>query len=227
MTLPRQVRAVVFDMDGLLVDTEILCRDAMILQAMAMDRELPLPVFLNMVGTNRVTSDQILVDHFGSDFALADFHAGWVSRFYAMAEVGVALKAGVVELLDDLDAIGMPRAVCTSSPHREVDRNLKPHGLRDRFHAVVAAGDYPRGKPHPDPFLKAADVLGVPPAHCLALEDSHNGVRAAHGAGMMTIMVPDLLQATEEISAMCVSVAESLHDVRALIAAQAVPGEKA
>jgi beta-phosphoglucomutase-like phosphatase (HAD superfamily) len=65
--------------------------------------------------------------------------------------------------------------------------------------SVVAQGDYVRGKPNPDPFLKAAERLGVEPARCLALEDSHNGVRAASGAGMMTIMVPDLLASTPEM----------------------------
>jgi beta-phosphoglucomutase-like phosphatase (HAD superfamily) len=83
---------------------------------------------------------------------------------------------------------------------------------------VVARGDYPRGKPNPDPFLTAAGAIGVEPAHCLALEDSHNGVRAAHGAGMMTVMVPDLLEPTEEMLSLCVRILNSLHEVPALIA---------
>ncbi len=69
----------------------------------------------------------------------------------------------------------------------------------------------------PDPFLEAARRLGVDPADCLALEDSHNGVRAAHAAGMMTIMVPDLLEATEEMRDLCVAISRNLHDVRDLI----------
>ena len=227
MTFPRQVRAVVFDMDGLLVDTETLCRDAMTAQAQAMGRDLPLPVFLTMVGTNRALSEQILVDHFGASFALADFHAGWRERYHARAAGGVRLKAGAVELLDHLDRLALPRAVCTSSPHWEVDRNLAPHSLRDRFRAVVAHGDYAQGKPHPEPFLTAAAALGVDPAHCLALEDSHNGVRAAHGAGMMTVMIPDLLDPTHEISAMCVHIAENLHEVRVLILAPSNSTEQA
>jgi len=218
MSLPRPVRAVVFDMDGLLVDTEVLCRDAMMQQAEAMGRELPLEVFLGMVGTNHVSSERILIDHFGADFSQAQFKAEWVQRFYGMSEAGVALKAGVVELLDHLDEARVPRAVCTSSPHREVERNLRPHELYERFHAVVAYGDYERGKPHPDPFLKAAERLGVEPEHCLALEDSHNGVRAAHAAGMMTVMVPDLLHPTEEMRRLCVHIAETLHEAQALIA---------
>ena len=85
---------------------------------------------------------------------------------------------------------------------------------------MIARGDYARGKPNPDPFLTAAERLGVAPADCLALEDSHNGVRAASAAGMMTVMVPDLLDATQEMHALCVRIARDLHEVREMLAAQ-------
>jgi beta-phosphoglucomutase-like phosphatase (HAD superfamily) len=77
-----------------------------------------------------------------------------------------------------------------------------------------------RGKPHPEPFLKAAAALGVDPADCLALEDSHNGVRAASAAGMMTVMVPDMLDPTEEMRTLCVRIAVDLHEVRELLERQ-------
>jgi beta-phosphoglucomutase-like phosphatase (HAD superfamily) len=91
---------------------------------------------------------------------------------------------------------------------------LTAHALTERFHTVVAQGDYAASKPAPDPYLTAAARLGVAPALCLALEDSHNGVRSAASAGMMTVMVPDLLPATAEIAALCTFVAEDLHRVR-------------
>jgi beta-phosphoglucomutase-like phosphatase (HAD superfamily) len=87
---------------------------------------------------------------------------------------------------------------------------------------VVAQGDYARGKPHPDPYIEAARRLGVAPELCLALEDSHNGVRAASSAGMMTIMVPDLLDPTEEMRTLCVRIAQDLHEVRDLLIAPGV-----
>ena len=80
-------------------------------------------------------------------------------------------------------------------------------------------GDYTKGKPEPDPFVKAAERLGIEPHLCLALEDSHNGVLSASSAGMMTIMVPDLLEPTDEISRLCVLVAIDLHEVCQLISA--------
>ena len=126
------------------------------------------------------------------------------------------MKAGARELLDQLDELGLPRAIATSSSHATVQGHLSAHGLAHRFHAVVALGDYANSKPAPDPFLEAAERLGVQAQDCLALEDSHNGIRAASAAGMMTVMVPDLIEPTVELRGLCV-VVSSLHEVRALI----------
>jgi HAD superfamily hydrolase (TIGR01509 family) len=214
MVFPHPIRAVVFDMDGLLVDTEVLIRDLMMALAPDFGAELPHDVFQRMVGLPNAESDAIARAHFGPAFPLEAFFAAVEARIHAACEVGVALKAGVVELLDHLDAARVPRAIATSSSHRAVARTLGPSGVLPRFDAIVAAGDYPRGKPNPDPFLAAAARLRVDPEHCLALEDSHNGVRAAHAAGMMTVMVPDVLGATDEMRAKALAIATSLHDVR-------------
>ena len=219
MRLPRPVRAVVFDMDGLLVDTEAMSKDAMTVAARQQGVELPHELFVRMVGLNFATSGAIVAEHFGPGFDVPAFQAESTRLFRAAGDIGVALKSGVVELLDLLDELKLPRAIATSSPHQDVERNLGRHGLRERFDAVVAGGDYPRSKPFPDPFLTAAEALGIDPGHCLALEDSHNGIRAAHAAGMMAVMVPDLLEPDEEMHALCVRIIESLHEVRGLIAA--------
>jgi HAD superfamily hydrolase (TIGR01509 family) len=224
MVFPRQIRAVVFDMDGLLVDTEALIRDVMVELAEARGAAFPFEVFQRMVGLTNEASDAIALAHFGPDFPLDALYEDVRVRVHAACEAGVALKAGVLELLDHLDAAKLPRAIATSSSHAAVARTLGPSGILPRFDAVVAAGDYPRGKPNPDPFLTAASRLGVAPEHCLALEDSHNGVRAAHAAGMMTVMVPDLLEPTDEMREKCLAIAESLHHVRQLIDTQAAIG---
>jgi HAD superfamily hydrolase (TIGR01509 family) len=118
-----------------------------------------------------------------------------------------------------LDRLRLPRAIATSSSRTTVERHLSAHALVDRFDAIVGHGDYATGKPAPDPFLRAAERLGADPARCLALEDSHNGVRSAAAAGMMTIMVPDLLEPTEEMRTLCLLVARDLHEVAELIVA--------
>ena len=120
-------------------------------------------------------------------------------------------------MLDLLDRLGVPRAVATSSARPTVERHLQRYGLAHRFGGIAAHGDYARHKPHPDPFLKAAEVLGVAPQDCLAIEDSHHGVRSAAAAGMMTVMVPDLLPVTEEICSLCLQVVPDLHAIRRLI----------
>lgn len=221
MSLPRDVKAVVFDMDGLLVDTETVVFRAMQRAAGHIGGEMPFSTFQRMVGLQHAASDLILIEHFGEGFDL-DAWSGVVSgHFREELAAGIALKAGVVEILDWLDAVGLPRAIATSSSLAAVEQSLGPHSLVDRFHALITRDVQTRGKPHPDPFLKAAEALGVAPADCLALEDSHNGVRSASSAGMMTIMVPDMLDPTAEMESLCVRIARDLHEVREMLEAQA------
>jgi HAD superfamily hydrolase (TIGR01509 family) len=211
---PRAIQAVVFDMDGLLFDSERTLFEAMCAVAPRFGVEVDRELFLSLIGLRLAESSAKLQARFGPDFPLTDFITAVGQGNRELHADGVALKAGVVELLDHLDAIGIPYAIATSSAPAMVDRNLGRHGLTGRFKAIVARGDYENGKPAPDPFLKAAERLGIAPEHCLALEDSHNGVRAAHAASMMTVMVPDMLAATEEMRALCVAIEEDLHGVR-------------
>ena len=189
--LPTRPAAVVFDMDGVIFDSESLSRDAFAGTVEELGLNLTMDDFMVLVGRPRAVNSAYLRDRLGGEPALEAFRAVWNRRHDAMLP-GLALKPGVVELLDHIAALGLPHAICTSSGPQAVGRNLAQHGLTGRFPQVVAAGDYARGKPAPDPFLRAADVLGLPPSACLALEDSHNGVRAAASAGMVTVMVPDL-----------------------------------
>jgi HAD superfamily hydrolase (TIGR01509 family) len=220
MSLPRTVKAVVFDMDGLLFDTESVYRDAMMATAADLGLEMPPGLFLRLVGLPWIANVPMLMEHYGPGFDPESFRKEATRRFHLVADAGIGLKAGVVEILDALDGLDMPRAIATSSMHHTVEHHLGQHGLLERFHSVVANGDYARGKPAPDPYLVAAERLGMAPQDCLALEDSHSGVRAAHAAGMMTIMVPDLLDPTEEMRSLCVRIARDLHEVRELIEAQ-------
>jgi HAD superfamily hydrolase (TIGR01509 family) len=214
-------QAVIFDMDGLLFDTEALYREAIALAAAEYGRELEPGFFRRTVGLPWAACRALLQAQFGADFPVAAFEAAWSRQFWRLAETRLAVKPGAVALLDALDRLRLPRAIATSSSRRTVERHLATHGLSARFDAIIGAGDYAAGKPAPDPFLKAAERLGVAPALCLALEDSHNGVRSAAAAGMMTVMVPDLLEATDEIRARCLAVVADLHAVCALLVADA------
>jgi HAD superfamily hydrolase (TIGR01509 family) len=219
MILPRMPAAIVFDMDGLLFDTEKLYQEALLLAAAERGHDVDADIFSRMIGVPWQQNRVVLLDHFGEAFQADDFLAAWVGHFWLFAETRLALKPGVIELLDLLDRLKLPRAIATSSSHRTVQHHLAAHDLGERFHAIVGSGDYAAGKPAPDPYLKAAALLGVAPSLCLALEDSHNGVRSASSAGMMTVMVPDLLAATDEIRGLCIAVVDDLHAVRRIVLA--------
>jgi HAD superfamily hydrolase (TIGR01509 family) len=213
MILPRKAHAVIFDMDGLIVDTEPLYRDAIMAAACDGGHDMPLTFYLTMIGLSVEATRALFKERFGKGFDFDGFWTRASERYWELAASHLRLKVGVVELLDLLDNLRLPRAIATSSLHEDVRHHLGAHGLLDRFQAVVAYGDYARGKPNPDPYLKAAEQLGVVPTRCLALEDSYNGVRAANNAGMMTIMVPDLLAATAEMEMLCICIAQDLHEV--------------
>jgi HAD superfamily hydrolase (TIGR01509 family) len=221
MTLPRLPAAVIFDMDGLLFNTETLYQEAILLAAAEGGHDVSSGIFGRTIGLPWTQSRLLLLDHFGTAFPADEFLAAWVRQFEVMAATRLALKPGVVELLDTLDRLRLPRAIATSSSNHTVQHHLSAHNLVGRFDAIVGHGDYAAGKPAPDPFLRAAEWLGVAPGSCLALEDSHNGVRSAAAAGMTTIMVPDLLQPTAEVRALCSHVVDDLHEVRHLILAAA------
>lgn len=219
MRLPRRPLAFVFDMDGLLFDTEKLYRDAFFDAARILGHAISEPQFLAMVGSPWRSNRAYLLTEFGADFPVDALREEAHRLMAERTAIAPFLKAGVIELLDALDAAGLPRAIATSSNHGAVAHNLGLHTLEERFHAVIADGDYAQGKPAPDPFLTAAERLGIAPQDCVALEDSYHGVRAASAAGMMAIMVPDLLAATPEIAALCTHVAADLHEVRMMLLA--------
>jgi HAD superfamily hydrolase (TIGR01509 family) len=219
MALPCRPSAVVFDMDGLLFDTEALYQKAIMAAAVQGGHDTSSGIFEHAIGRTWDQTRAMLREHFGAAFPVEELIAAMARNFDEMALTRLVMKPGVVELLDTLDELQMPRAIATSTAHHRVQHHLVAHNLVGRFHAIVGHGDYAASKPAPDPFLKAAERLGIEPRLCLALEDSHNGVRSACSAGMMTVMVPDLLEPTDDICVLCTFVARDLHQVRDLILA--------
>lgn len=213
MHLPRHPTAVVFDMDGLLFDTEALYQKAIVAAATEGGHDLSAASGL-MVGRPIDQSRHLLLELYGQGFPIEEFFGDMFRHFDLLAAKQLGLKPGVVELLDTLDELNLPRAIATSSAHHRVQEHLTAHDLGARFQTIVGHGDYSASKPAPDPYLLAAQRLDVEPRLCLALEDSLNGVRSASAAGMMTVMVPDLVEPTDEIRSLCCFVACDLHEVR-------------
>ncbi|MFC4170200.1 HAD family hydrolase [Teichococcus aestuarii] len=213
--------AVVFDMDGLLVDTESLAMRSLMQVAAEMNIDAPEAFCHTMIGVPADHCRMLVQERFGSGFP-ADHYLGAAGRHMeALIEAGaLALKPGVLELLADLEALGTRKAVATSSSRAKAGRHLRRTGILGRFDAVITRDDVERGKPHPDLFLKAAQALGVPAGSCLAFEDSYNGVRAACAAGMTVVMVPDLLPPTDEMRARCAAILTNLHAARPMVSAR-------
>ena len=213
-----RLEAVIFDMDGLLIDTETLVRLTWQQAATDCGVDLDDALFLRLVGRTRRDTHAILVETFGEAFALDAFQTRCTARWEeCIAETGIPLKRGVGELLDRLDEIAMPRAVATSTGREAAVRSLALAGVLDRFSHLVTGDQVERGKPAPDIFLRAASLLGVEPARCLVLEDSPYGVMAAHAAGMVPVMVPDLVAPTDEIARLAYAVLGSLDEVWPII----------
>lgn len=218
MSLPRKPKAVVLDLDGTLIDSEALVREAYLTTCGQFGVAMSEAQFLSLVGHNRDDNDLQLRGYWGADFPLEDFHNA--NRAFLL-ERTAPLKPGAFELLDTLDDLGAPYGLATSSGPPWVERHFTAYGLANRFRAIVTRADCTNGKPHPEPYLKASAALGAAPMDVLALEDSHAGVRSAHAAGCMTIMIPDLLAANEEMHGKAHRIVDSLHDVRVLLLSSA------
>ncbi len=217
--LRKPVEAVLFDMDGLLLDTEAVYIVALQAAAVALDREMPLDLCHSMVGIPGRECDIMIADFYGEGFRIADFREQFSHHSRRLLEGGIPVKPGVVELLDFLAGRVLSLAFATSAGRATAESHLGKAGLLERFDAVATRDDVAQAKPHPDVYLEAARRLGVAPDRCIAFEDSNVGLAAAHAAGTMAFMVPDLLQPLPESHDRCLQVVPDLHAALKLLQA--------
>lgn len=212
-------RAVVFDLDGLMVDTERIALECWLESARAMGWEISRETCLALVGLGQRESRQALLDRMGGKFPLTEVSARGRERYLQrLRGEGVALKPGLVELLDWLAGREVPTAVATSTQHALAMEKLALAGLADRFGIVVCGDQVPRGKPAPDVYREAVTRIAVDPAQCIALEDSEIGLRAAHAAGLACIVVPDLMPPSAEFEPLAHAIVPTLRDAQRLVA---------
>ncbi|MTV15934.1 MULTISPECIES: HAD family phosphatase [Bradyrhizobium] len=212
------VDAVLLDMDGTLLDTEKVYFDSLVaaLNACGYTDDV-VALCHSMVGLPGPACEAMLRDHYGAAFPLEAVNLAFLDHRDRMMRSGLPLKSGTLDLLNAIAAAERPMAIVTSSSRRSAERNLTLAGIRARFDTLLTLDDVAQGKPDPELYLKAATRLGVTPASCIAVEDSNHGVAAAHAAGAITLMVPDMAPPTEETRAKCAAVLPDLNAVLALL----------
>lgn len=210
--------AVVFDTDGLMLDTEPIYRLASQRAAADLGYQIDDAIYATLLGLNYEDTETMLVRSFGTDFPLSRFGIRCAEHWRThVEEHGIPRKPGLTELLELLDDLGTPKAVATCSSREDAWFSLRVAGLEDRFGCIITSDQVERGKPAPDIFLAAAAGLDLLPTQCLAFEDSDAGVIAACAAGMLTIMVPDLKRPSAHAASLAHSILPSLHEARRVL----------
>jgi HAD superfamily hydrolase (TIGR01509 family) len=217
----KPIEAVIFDMDGTLIDSEQAYIAGMQEAAAIVGLDMPASLGHAMIGVPSHECNLMLQAHYGPGFDLAVFRGHFATSLERQLKERVPVKPGVFELLDFLKAQGLPLAIATSAGRATAERNLGRAGLLDRFVTLATRNDVEHPKPAPDLYLEAARRLGVAPQNCVAFEDSSIGIIAAHAAGMRAVMVIDILSPTEEARAKCFHVAQDLHEVLRLMSRKA------
>lgn len=214
------MKAIVFDMDGVIFDSEKLYRK----HWMITGKEYGIPEdtmreLCNLIaGSTKERNEKLMKSRFGEDFDYMTFREKTMSRMdQDILENGVELKPGVVELFEYLKANEYQIGLATSTQRERAERNLENAGILSYFDKIVYGGVVANGKPAPDIYLKACEDLGVKPCEAMGIEDSINGVKSSSAAGLYTVMVVDLIEPTEEIRPMTDRIFNSLFEVMDLL----------
>lgn len=207
--------AVIFDMDGVIFDSETLVLNCWREVAECHGiRNIEIACH-ECLGTNSAVSKQIFLRHYGQDFPYDEYKAEMAEVFFAHASDGkLAKKQGVEELLKYLKDKGFKVGIASSTREKIVRRQISEGGLLEYFDQIVGGDMVKHSKPEPDIFLEACGRLESKPENCYVIEDSYNGIRAAHAAGMHPIMVPDLMEPTEEMKSLAEQILGSLCAVQ-------------
>lgn len=208
----QDLTAVILDLDGLMIDTERAARRAWQRAASDFGYTMDGALFTRVSGRSGDDVRRIMLETLGEGFPYAKIRQRRDSYLMEAFEAGeIGPMPGLYDLLETIDALGLDAAIATSGSREITPLKLSALGLRDEFGIVVCGNDIEQSKPAPDIFLEAARRLGVPPAHCVVLEDSPAGARAAHAARMRVIVIPEFEDPAQDIQEFAWRVLPSLH----------------
>lgn len=212
--MARKRNTVIFDMDGVIFDTETLCLKSWEYAARQYGLENIAAVFKRCIGTNYRMTRDIVLSAYGEDFKYDEFRKTAGEYFYGYErKYGMPQKPKVRETMDWLKSRGYRIGLASSTDRVNVERELKGAGLFDYFEAVICGDSVKRSKPAPDIYLEACRVLGEKPEYCYAVEDSINGIISAFDAGLKPIMVPDMLPPDERVDGKLTALCDDLGEV--------------
>ena len=210
--------AVVFDMDGVLIDTEKHYYEAWQEAARSFGYDFRSEHALMLRSCDANVAAKMMKGIFGEDFdyfAVREVRRGLVAE--RLKKYGLEKKPGLDEILDYLKQNGIKTAVATATPIELTLQHLTKIGVKDKFDKIVSAKQVANGKPAPDVYLYACEQIGENPSDCIAVEDSPNGIKSAYAAGCKPVMVPDLTQPDDEIKPLLYGVADTLADINRFI----------
>lgn len=209
----KNLQAVVFDMDGLMFDSERYVQKSWDIAGEILGYGPLGHNIVNTLGTNRRNREIYFKEKYGQDFPFEKFLDTYRNAYWEMAkDKGVPTKKGLHEILEVLKKYHIKMGVATSSSEEHALGNLKREEIDAYFQVVVTGNMIEHGKPEPDIYVEACKRLHVEPGHAIALEDAVNGIRAAHRAGMMPVMIPDIVRDTSAVDEIVFAVYDSLID---------------
>ena len=215
----HMIKAVLFDMDGTLVDTERLGIKTFIQAAKDFGAELPVSVIKSFIGHNKTDVVRLTEEYLGSRELAEQIFERQSNYRTEWAPTQLEAKSGVHECLSALKEAGYRLELVTSSRTATAERNLKLFDLQGYFETKTCGEETTKGKPEPDIYLKGAEKLGLEPAECVVVEDSYNGALSGLNAGMSVIVIPDIVEIPADVADRAAAVLQSLHEVPAAVEA--------
>lgn len=204
--------AVIFDMDGIIFDSESLYVECWKETGLEFGLHDIVEMSHRLIGVNDELSRSLFEEFYHGEVEFEPCRKRVSALFHERSAQGIPLKPGVREMLAFLKERDVPVALASSTRIETVQRELEQAGLGDAFPCLIGGDMIHRSKPAPDIFLAAAERIGAEPSACYVLEDSHNGIRAAAAAGMHPVMIPDLLEVTQEMRALAETVCDSMFE---------------